>query len=94
MRRSPHLPYPAGGTNLFAVKTAPCGSVSTVVRTHGASIGGTTTVAPSSAALAMRKELDLVLFPIDWGQEDAAVTLVWREAGLGNPALVALLDCF
>ena len=51
-------------------------------------------VAPRSTALAMRKDLDLVLFPIDWGREDTAVTLVWREAGLGNPALVALLECF
>ena len=56
--------------------------------------GSLLAVAPRSAALAMRKELDLVLFPIDWGREDAAVTLVWREAALGNPALVALLDCF
>ncbi len=56
--------------------------------------GSLLAVAPRSTALAMRKELDLVVFPIDWGREDTAVTLVWREAGLGNPALVALLECF
>jgi DNA-binding transcriptional LysR family regulator len=51
-------------------------------------------VAPRAAALAMRPLLDLVVFPIDWGRDDAALSLVWREASLGNPALVALLDCF
>ena len=51
-------------------------------------------VAPRSAALAMREALGLVIYPLDWGREDAAVTLVWREASLGNPALVALLECF
>ena len=56
--------------------------------------GSLLAVAPRAAALSMRKELDLVLFAIDWGREDAAVTLVWREASLGNPALVALLECF
>ena len=30
----------------------------------------------------------------DWRREDTAVTLVWREASLGNSALVALLECF
>ena len=56
--------------------------------------GSLLAVAPRAAALSMRKELDLVLFAIDWGREDAAVTLVWREAALVNPALVALLECF
>jgi DNA-binding transcriptional LysR family regulator len=56
--------------------------------------GSLLAVAPRSAALAVRDVLDLLLFPIDWGREDAAVTLVWREASLGNPALVALLECF
>lgn len=56
--------------------------------------GSLLAVAPRSAALAVRKALNLVLIPIDWGREDPAVTLVWREASLGNPALVALLDCF
>jgi hypothetical protein len=42
----------------------------------------------------MRHVLDLVLIPLDWGREDAAVTLVWREACLGNPALAMLLECF
>ena len=32
--------------------------------------------------------------PMDWGHEDTAVPLIWREASLGNPALVALLECF
>jgi len=50
--------------------------------------------APRSAALAVREVLDLSLFTIDWGREDADVTLVWREASLGNPALVAFLECF
>jgi hypothetical protein len=31
---------------------------------------------------------------MDWGREDPAVTLVWRKASLGNPALAALLECF
>jgi DNA-binding transcriptional LysR family regulator len=56
--------------------------------------GSLLAVAPRSAALAMREVLDLVLLPIDWGREDTAVTLVWREASRGNPALLALLDCF
>lgn len=51
-------------------------------------------VAPRAAAVAMRQALGLVLFPLDWGPEDTAVTLIWREASLGNPALVALLECF
>jgi DNA-binding transcriptional LysR family regulator len=56
--------------------------------------GSLLAVAPRSAALAVRDVLDLVLLPMDWGREDTAVTLVWREASRGNPALVALLDCF
>ena len=38
------------GTNWFALNVAPCGSRMTVPRIHGASKGGTTTVAPSAAA--------------------------------------------
>lgn len=56
--------------------------------------GSLLAMAPRSAALALRDVLDLVLFPMDWGREDAAITLIWREASLGNPALVALLECF
>lgn len=56
--------------------------------------GSLLAVAPRSAALAVREVLDLVLVPVDWGREDTALTLIWREASLGNPALVALLDCF
>jgi len=56
--------------------------------------GSLLAVAPRAAALAVRNVLDLVLIPIDWGREDTAVTLVWREASLGNPALVAWLECF
>ncbi|MBK7473916.1 MAG: LysR family transcriptional regulator [Betaproteobacteria bacterium] len=56
--------------------------------------GSLLAVAPRSAALAVREVLDLVLFPMDWGREYTAVTLIWREASLGNPALVALLECF
>jgi DNA-binding transcriptional LysR family regulator len=56
--------------------------------------GSLLAVAPRAAAVAVRKVLDLVLIPIDWGREDTAVTLVWREASLGNPALVAWLECF
>ena len=37
-------------TNWLAVKIAPCGSATTVIRTHGASIGGTITLPPSSGA--------------------------------------------
>src|SRR5215211_1981639 len=40
------------GVNLLAMNVAPCGSASTVMRTHGASNGGTTTLPPSSVALA------------------------------------------
>jgi DNA-binding transcriptional LysR family regulator len=61
---------------------------------HLAAEGSLLAVAPRTAALAEREVLDLVLFPLDWGSEDTAVTLVWREASLGNPALVALLECF
>jgi DNA-binding transcriptional LysR family regulator len=56
--------------------------------------GSLLAVAPRSAALGVRAVLDLVLFPIAWGREDPAISLVWREANLDNPALVALLDCF
>jgi hypothetical protein len=42
----------------------------------------------------MRDVLGLSLIPLAWGREAAAITLVWREASLANPALVALLDCF
>jgi DNA-binding transcriptional LysR family regulator len=56
--------------------------------------GSLLAMAPRSAALAERSVLGLVLFPMDWGREDTAVTLVWREASLGNPALAALLACF
>jgi molybdate transport repressor ModE-like protein len=56
--------------------------------------GSLLAVAPRAAALAVRDVLDLVLFPIDWGRDDTALTLIWREASLGNPALVALLECF
>ena len=56
--------------------------------------GSLLAVAPRAAALAMRKTLDLAIFPIHWGREDPAITLVWRKASLGNPALVALLECF
>jgi len=56
--------------------------------------GSLLAVAPRSAALAVRDVLDLALMPVDWGREDTAVTLVWREASLANPALVALLECF
>ncbi len=51
-------------------------------------------VAPRAPAVALRDALKLSLFPMDWPGEDTALVLVWREANLGNPALVALLDCF
>jgi DNA-binding transcriptional LysR family regulator len=51
-------------------------------------------VAPRSAALAVRVALGLVVVPMDWGREDTAVTLLWREAGLENPALAAFVECF
>jgi DNA-binding transcriptional LysR family regulator len=56
--------------------------------------GSLLAVAPRSAARAVRKTLGLSLFAMDWGREDPAVTLVWRKASLGNPALAALLECF
>jgi hypothetical protein len=40
------------GVNLLAVKVAPCGSARTVIRTQGASNGGTSTVPPSWVAAA------------------------------------------
>src|SRR5262249_34902263 len=40
------------GTNLLAMRVAPCGSRMTVLRVHGASKGASTTEPPSSAALA------------------------------------------
>jgi DNA-binding transcriptional LysR family regulator len=60
---------------------------------HLVAEGSLLAVAPREAALAVREVLDLVLVPIDWGREDTGVTLAWREASLGNPALTALLDC-
>jgi hypothetical protein len=42
----------------------------------------------------MRGALGLSVIALDWGREDTAVTLAWREASLANPALVALLECF
>ena len=56
--------------------------------------GSLLAMAPRSAALSQRDVLDLVLFPMDWGREDTAVTLIWRESSLGNRALVELLECF
>jgi hypothetical protein len=40
------------GTNLLAMNVAPCGSPMTVIRTHGASNGGTITFPPSPPAFA------------------------------------------
>ena len=56
--------------------------------------GGLLAVVPRAAALAVHKVLDLVLLPVELSHEDWDITLVWREASLGNPALVALLECF
>jgi len=56
--------------------------------------GSLLAVSPRSAALAVRKVLGLSLFTNDWGREDTAITLVWRQASLGNPALVVFLECF
>jgi DNA-binding transcriptional LysR family regulator len=56
--------------------------------------GSLLAVTPRSAALAMRGALGLSVIALDWGREDTAVTLAWREASLANPALVALLECF
>ena len=55
--------------------------------------GGLLAVAPRAAARAMREVLGLVLFPLE-RERDNPVTLVWREASLGNPALVAFLAAF
>ncbi len=55
---------------------------------------GLLAVAPRSPAAAMRHALKLTLIPLDWGSEESPITLVWREASLTNPALVALLECF
>src|SRR6187551_3754878 len=51
-RRCLLAPYRFSGTNLLAMKVAPWGSASTVIRTHGASNGGVITRPPSSDALA------------------------------------------
>jgi len=40
------------GTTLLATNVAPCGSAMTVIRTEGASEGGTIAVPPSSTAFA------------------------------------------
>jgi DNA-binding transcriptional LysR family regulator len=56
--------------------------------------GSLLAVAPRSAALAERDVLGLVLHPLEGSLPDTAVTLVWREASLGNRALVELLECF
>ena len=56
--------------------------------------GSLLAVAPRSAALAERKVLDLALHPLEGSLADTALDLVWREASLGNRALVALLKCF
>lgn len=60
---------------------------------HLVAEGSLLAVAPRSAARAVQQVLDLALFPIDWGHEDTAVTLAWREASLSNPALATLLEC-
>ena len=51
-------------------------------------------VAPRAPAVALRDALALTLFPLDGRGEDTALVLAWREANLGNPALVTLLGCF
>jgi DNA-binding transcriptional LysR family regulator len=56
--------------------------------------GSLLAVAPRSAALAQRDALGLALHPLAGSLPDTAITLVWREANLGNRALVELLDCF
>jgi DNA-binding transcriptional LysR family regulator len=56
--------------------------------------GSLLAVVPRSAALAVRKVLDLSVFMIDWVRDDTPITLVWRQASLGNPALVTFLECF
>lgn len=61
---------------------------------HLVAEGSLLALAPRSAALSVQKVLDLAIIPLDWGSEDTAVTLIWREARLGNPALAALLRCF
>lgn len=38
--------------------------------------------------------MNLVLVPLDGGHDDPAVTLIWRDASLVNPALATLLQCF
>ena len=50
MRSANAIARYAGGTNLLAVNTAPWGSLSTVIRTQGASSGGARTFPPSCSA--------------------------------------------
>lgn len=59
-----------------------------------AATGSLLTIAPRSATLAVQSMLDLVVVPIDWGAQSTDLSLVWREANLGNPALSAFLECF
>lgn len=59
-----------------------------------ASGGSLIAIAPRSAALAVQAVLDLVVVPLDWGQQNTQLSLVWRQANLGNPALSAFLECF
>ena len=56
--------------------------------------GSLLAVAPRSAAVAERDVLNLVIHPLKASLPDTAVTLAWREASLGNRALVVLLECF
>jgi DNA-binding transcriptional LysR family regulator len=56
--------------------------------------GSLLAVVPRSAALAERDVLGLVLHPLEGSLPDTAVTLIWREASLGNRALAEFLECF
>lgn len=59
-----------------------------------AATGSLLALAPRSATLAVQAMLDLVILPIDWGQQSTDLALVWRQANLCNPALSTFLECF
>jgi DNA-binding transcriptional LysR family regulator len=61
---------------------------------HLAGRAGLLAVAPELAVRSYTQSLDLKVLAAPWAESDADVVLACREAGLAQPAMAALLDCF
>lgn len=61
---------------------------------HLAGRAGLLTIAPESAVRSYMQALDLRILAAPWAGSDADVVLACREAGLAQPAMAALLECF